>query len=107
MGSMTPRNRGLRSLDSFFQNTALPSYLSLHLAVFFAALAFSANAVAGNPPCNAPISRSDIRQIRRVIADVTTKRILVIMGLDEDHYVPGAVTGYAYVTDLKTGKTIN
>jgi hypothetical protein len=64
----------------------------------------AASAVAGLPPCEAPISRSDVRQIARVIREVTSKPILAIMGITADSYVPGAVTGHEYIVDIKTGK---
>jgi hypothetical protein len=56
-------------------------------------------------PCDAPISRQDVRQISRVIRSVTSKPILVIMAVDADKRVPGAViTGRSFQLDLKTGK---
>jgi hypothetical protein len=99
-------SKNRRNPLTFLQNVRL--FCSLWIsptAVFVAAMAFVNTAVAGNPPSTAPLSRSEIRQIKRVVASVTSKRILVIVGFDEDNYVPGAVTGYAYSIDVKSGKT--
>jgi len=76
----------------------------IRIIIVCAAATFAASAVAEVPPCEAPISRSDVRQIARVIRDVTKKPILVILGVTEDSYVPGAVTGNAYTLDTRTGK---
>ena len=60
----------------------------------------AASAGAELPPCSAPISQSDIRQVRRA----TTKPILVIMGVIEETRVPRSVTADAYTLDVKTGE---
>ena len=65
---------------------------------------FAATARAELPPCSAPISQSDIRQVCRAVRHVTTKPILVIMAVIEDTQVPGAVAGQAYIEDMTTGK---
>lgn len=87
----------------------LAAYFSLsrmRIVIVCVAVTFATSAVAESPPCAAPISRSDVRQISRAIRDVTNKSILVIMDVTEDSYVPGAVTGHAYKEDVKTGKRI-
>jgi hypothetical protein len=66
----------------------------------------AASAVAELPPSEVPISRSDIRQISRVIRKVTDKPILVIMGMGVDHYVPGAVLDHTYQENIDTGERI-
>lgn len=76
----------------------------MRLAVIYGWLAMAAAAVAADPPCSAPISRNDVREIVRVIRSVTAKPILVIVGAHEEKFVPGAVTGHAYLLDTKTGK---
>ena len=69
-----------------------------------AAVAFAATAVADLPPSDVPISRTNIRQISRVIGRVTDKPISVIFGMGVDHYVPGAVLNRTYQEDVETGE---
>ena len=78
----------------------------MRIAVILISLILSAGAVAADPPpCAAPISRDDIRQISRAIRSVTAKPILMIMSTDEEKRVPGSViTGHSYLLDTKTGK---
>lgn len=76
----------------------------MRLAVIYALLALSAAAFAADPPCGAPISRHEVREIVRVIRSVTAKPILVIMAVNEEKFVPGSVTGHAYLLDMKSGK---
>jgi hypothetical protein len=78
----------------------------MRIASIFASFILSAGAVAAAPPpCAAPISRDDIRQISRAIRRVTSKPILLIMGADEEKRVPGSVvTGHSYLLDTKTGQ---
>ena len=95
------------------QGAELVTYLSSTVAHFLtngtgtiivAAVAiFSATAVAEPPPA-APISRSDVREITRVIARVTKKPILMIVGVIEESPVPGAVKGGAYMLNTNTGE---
>ena len=63
-----------------------------------------ATAVAELPPCEAPITRSDVRQITRAIRSVTKKPILVIAGVTADHRVPGAIVSQTYIEDVNSGK---
>ena len=55
------------------------------------------------PPCDAPIPAPDVRQICEVVRNLTGKPILFIMAVVEDHPVPGAVTGLAWVEDVAKG----
>ncbi len=64
----------------------------------------AATAVAELPPCSAPISQSEVRQVCRAVRRVTAKPILVIMGVIEDSHVPAAVVGQAYNMDMTSGK---
>jgi hypothetical protein len=78
----------------------------MRIAAIFASFILCAGAVAADlPPCAAPISRDDIWQISRAIRRVTSKPILMIMSIDEEKRVPGAVvTGHSYLLDTKTGE---
>ncbi|MEY2574918.1 MAG: hypothetical protein QOF80_405 [Verrucomicrobiota bacterium] len=78
----------------------------MRIAIILTSLTLSAGAVAADPPpCAAPISRNDTRQISRAIRRVTAKPILMIMSTDEEKRVPGSVvTGHSYLLDTKTGK---
>jgi hypothetical protein len=99
--------RRVHEIRDLFTNN-MRFYLKIPFAILLCAtVGFGAPAVATDPACYAPLSRTEVRQITRIMAGVTNKPILMIMGFDEDHYVPGAVTGYAYRTDLKTGKTVD
>lgn len=49
------------------------------------------------PPCDAPIPARD------VVRNLTGKPILFIMAVVEDHPVPGAVTGLAWIEDVARG----
>jgi len=63
------------------------------------------SSAVADAPCSAPISRDDVRQISRVIRNVTSKPIVVILGVDEDRHLPGTInTGKSFMLDLKTGK---
>ena len=90
----------LRKFSAYF------SLVCISTVIVCAAVTFSASAVAETPPSAAPISRSDVRQITRVVRNVSNKPIRLIMDVTEDSYVPGAVTGHAYALDTKTGKRI-
>jgi hypothetical protein len=79
--------------------------LRTSLRVILLAATLGGCAVAEIPPCEAPISQSDIRQIVRVIHERTDKPISWIQGDGSDKYVPGAVPRYTYLSDLKTKKT--
>lgn len=76
----------------------------IRILILCAAVTFAGGVAAEMPPSAAPISRTDIQQITRVIRAVTKKPILMIAGVLEDTYVPGAVTGNAYELDTNTGK---
>ncbi len=66
----------------------------------------AASAVAELPPSDVPISRSNIRQISRVIGRVTDKPISFIIGMGVDHYVPGAVLNPTYQEGIGTSERI-
>jgi hypothetical protein len=70
----------------------------------YLAATFAWSAAAETPLSPAPVSPDDIQQITRVIGAVTDKPILMIAGVLEDSYVPGAVTGNAYELNTNTGK---
>jgi hypothetical protein len=77
------------------------------LAIIYATLALVAAASAAEPPCDAPISRQDTREIIRLVRRVTAKPILFIKSVDEEKRVAGSVvTGRSYLLDMKTGKRI-
>jgi hypothetical protein len=77
----------------------------MRLAVMYASLALVSTAVAADPPCAAPISRRDVREVTRVVRGVTAKPILMIMSADEEKRVPGSIiTGRSYLLDVKSGK---
>jgi hypothetical protein len=77
----------------------------MRVAVIYASLALVAIAVAADPPCDAPISRCDVREITRAVRGVTAKPILMIMGTNEEKPVPGSIiTGRSYLLDVKSGK---
>jgi hypothetical protein len=77
----------------------------MRLTVIYASLALVTSVVAANPPCDASISRRDVREITRVVRGVTAKPILMIISADEDKRVPGSiVTGRSYLLDVKSGK---
>ena len=78
----------------------------MRAALIFSIVILAATAVADVPPCSAPISPSDIGEVRRAVRRVTEKPILVIMGVIEDTHAPGAVVGQAYTLDVTTGKRI-
>ena len=67
-------------------------------------LTVCATAVAGDPPCDAPIAREDIRRIVGVIRAATATPILFIHAIREDHPVPGAVRGHTIDYNVKTGR---
>ncbi len=67
----------------------------------------AASAVAELPPSDVPISRSNIRQISRVIGRVTDKPISFIIGMGVDHYVPGAVLNHTYQEGIGTSERIS
>lgn len=77
---------------------------SMRLAMICASLGLTATVVAADPPCAAPISGEDVHEIVGVVRSVTAKPILMIMSVTEEKFVPGAVTGHAYLLDTKTGK---
>jgi hypothetical protein len=77
----------------------------MRLAVMYASLALVTSALAADPPCDAPISRCDVRAISRVVRGVTAKPILMIKSADAEKRVPGSIiTGRSYLLDLKSGK---
>jgi hypothetical protein len=77
----------------------------MRLAIIYASLALVGAAGAAEPPCDAPISRQDTREIIRLVRGVTAKPILFIKSVDEEKRVPGSVvTGRSYLLDMKTGK---
>jgi hypothetical protein len=77
----------------------------MRLAVIYASFSLAATAVAAEPPCDAPISRDDTREIIRLVCGVTAKPILFIKSVDEEKRVPGSiVTGRSYLLDVKSVK---
>jgi hypothetical protein len=80
----------------------------MRAAICCFAVAVLVGEVFGGPIVEAPISPGDVLQICRVIRWVTTKEVLTIDPVDEDHNVPGAViTGKSFTIDPTTGERTN
>lgn len=78
----------------------------MRVALLVASLFLAADAVAtDHPPCEAPISTTDVAAIKRALRTVTSKPILLIMPATEDKYFPGAIIRHAYVYDARTNKS--
>lgn len=80
----------------------------MRVTIVCVAMALLAGGVFGGPIVEAPISHDDVLQICDVIRRVTTKEVLTIDPVNEDHHVPGAViTGDSFTVDTTTGERTN
>ena len=76
----------------------------MRVAVLLVLLTLSRAAAASDSSLEPPISKADAAEIKRVLAAVTRKPILIIMAATRDKPFPGAVIRYDYLVDVKTGK---
>jgi hypothetical protein len=74
----------------------------MRVSIFCLAVLAAASVGAADTPVLAPISERDVHAIKQAFERITTKPVILIMGVDESAHLPHTIAYDSYELDIDT-----